>query len=308
MKNSFDSLIENSKSVLILLPSKPFFDQVAAGLALYLSLTKSKDVTISSPSPMTVEFNRLVGVDKIVSDLGNKNLVIKFANYDGKNVERVSADIEGGLFQLTVIPKPSAVAPQKNQIELSYSGVASDTVFLIGGANESHFPILSSEDLTGVQLAHIGMNPLSVSSSSSMTSLARRASSVSEIVASLLLTGRPRQGQADPEAAGQFDPGDTGIYLDADVATNLLMGIESNTDSFSSDTVTADTFYIASELMRAGGKRIQMSGVDTRNLPPGAIPQSPSDESKKSDKNSSDQSAPEDWLDKPKIYKGTPSS
>ena len=42
MENSFASLIESANSILVLLPTKPYFDQVAAALALYLSLSNSK--------------------------------------------------------------------------------------------------------------------------------------------------------------------------------------------------------------------------------------------------------------------------
>ena len=96
MDNSFSSLVDSASSVLILLPNKPYFDQVAAGLSLYLSLSDKKEVTISCPSPMMVGFNRLVGVNKIVAEIGNKNLTIRFAGYDADSIEKVSYDIENG--------------------------------------------------------------------------------------------------------------------------------------------------------------------------------------------------------------------
>src|SRR3990167_10506820 len=100
MDNSFSSLVDSASSVLILLPNKPYFDQVAAGLSLYLSLADRKSATISCPSPMMVGFNRLIGVNKIVEEIGNKNLMIKFAGYDANNIEKVSYDIENGEFKL----------------------------------------------------------------------------------------------------------------------------------------------------------------------------------------------------------------
>jgi hypothetical protein len=90
MDTNFTSLIESATSVLILLPTKPYFDQVAAGLSLYLSLKEKKEVAISSSSPMMVGFNRLIGINKIVTEVGNKNLTIKFAGYDAGNIEKVS--------------------------------------------------------------------------------------------------------------------------------------------------------------------------------------------------------------------------
>ena len=99
MDNSFKSLLEEAKSILILLPLRPFFDQVAGGLGLYLALRESKEAAISSPSEMVVEFNRLVGVNKVTNELGNKNLVIKFSDYQATGIERVSYDIENGEFR-----------------------------------------------------------------------------------------------------------------------------------------------------------------------------------------------------------------
>src|SRR5690554_7864489 len=106
MENSFKSVVDQSRSILVLLPSKPFFDQVAAGLALYLALRDQKQVQIATDSEMIVEFNRLIGVNKITQDIGSKNLIIRFVDYPANDIERVSYDIEDGQFKLSVIPKP----------------------------------------------------------------------------------------------------------------------------------------------------------------------------------------------------------
>src|SRR3989344_5719320 len=100
MENSFRQIVEESKSILIILPNKPYFDQVAAGLSLFLSLRGSRNTQITSVSPMTVEFNRLIGVNKISQEVGNKNLVIRFTDYKASDIERVSYDIEDGQFKL----------------------------------------------------------------------------------------------------------------------------------------------------------------------------------------------------------------
>ena len=117
MENSFKSVIDASKSILILLPTKPYFDQVAGGLGLYLSLRQSKDVLVFSPTPMTVEFNRLIGVNKVTAEMGNKNLIIRFTDYKANDIERVSYDIEDGQFRLTVIPRQRITPPTKDRIE-----------------------------------------------------------------------------------------------------------------------------------------------------------------------------------------------
>ena len=139
MDNSFKSLIDSATSIAIVLPTKPYLDQVAAALALYVSLKPTKDITVTSPTPPTVEFSRLIGVDKISAELGNKNLVITFPNYQATNIERVSYDIEEGQFKLSVIPKQGFESPTSEQTKFEYAGGKADLILLIGGANESHY-------------------------------------------------------------------------------------------------------------------------------------------------------------------------
>jgi hypothetical protein len=160
MDNSFKTLIDSSGEVLILLPEKPSLDQAAAGLSLYLSLLRSgKVATISCSSPMTAEFSRLIGVDKVTNDLGDKNLTIKFVDYNATDVDKVSYDIVDGQFKLTV---------SQNQVQISNKGTNKYKlrrcicrfIILIGGANESHFQ-LANPDFSS-KIIHIGTRLLEI--------------------------------------------------------------------------------------------------------------------------------------------------
>ncbi|KKQ97030.1 hypothetical protein A3E15_01855 [Candidatus Woesebacteria bacterium RIFCSPHIGHO2_12_FULL_42_9] len=281
MQDSFVSLINSSKSVLILLPTKPYLDQAAAGLALYLALREQKDVTIACPTPMTVEFNRLVGVNKVTADPGSKNMIIRFVDYNARNIERISSEVEGNGLYMVVIPNPGAKAPAKENVEISFSGVASDIVILVGGVNESHYPQLSTKDFMGTKLVHVGTRSLAISADKNILSFARPASSVSEVVASLIE--------------------EMGVSGDADIATNLLMGIEEGSRQFKGPDVTAETFELIATLLKKGGQRLP-ERVEKREFspilqaPPVSTPQSVEEESPKE--------PPKDWLE-PKIYKGT---
>jgi hypothetical protein len=278
MDNSFKNQIDAAKSILVLLPQKPYFDQVAAGLSLYLILKDKKDTTIACPSDMLVEFNRLVGVNKIAKELGNKNLVIKFAGYRATDIERVSYDIEDGEFRLTVIPKTGITPPAKDQINVGYSGVAADCVILIGGVNSSHFPALSMPEFSAVKLIHLGVKSFQSPPDKQVISFAKPASSISELVGVLIK--------------------ELGYEIDADASTNLLMGLEEGSTNFSGPQVTADTFQMAADLLRAGGTRkpkIETTGDPFRVSTPEAIEQ---------EKKPSEPEAPKEWVG-PKIYKGT---
>lgn len=304
MENNFTSIIEKSNSILILLPTKPYFDQVAAGLSLYLSLKEKKSVQIYSPTPMTVEFNRLVGVDKISYEIGNRNMIIRFSDYNASDIERVSYDIEDGKFKLTVIPKTDVNPPTKDQVDINYAGISVDTVIIIGGTNESHFPSIQSQELIGANIIHVGVREISLSSDKKYLSFSRPASSISEIMYALLANSK--------------------MVISPDIATNLIMGIEETSKNFEGEGITSETFYTIADLMQYGGKRGANQSALQGNFPPGSIPgqnlimqNRPVSEAQQQLKISEEQNPqnqfsqddqqkknpPKDWLE-PKIYKG----
>lgn len=256
MENSFATLINSAQEVLILLPSKPFMDQVAAGLSLFLSLSESeKSVSISCPAQMVAEYSRLIGVDKVTSDLGNKNLVINLKNYDANNVDKVSYDIIDNQFKLTISPKSGQKSPTKDQIDINYSGASGDLVILVGGANDSHFPAISKEEFKNAKIIHVGTRLLEILNNDlEVLSFAKPASSTSEIVANLIK--------------------ESAFPVNEDIATNLLAGIEEQSKNFQSSEVTADTFEIFAELLKIGGRRMPKI-VPATKYPQCSIPTQP---------------------------------
>jgi hypothetical protein len=253
MENSFSSLIDSAVSVLVVLPTKPYFDQVAAGLSLYLAIHDKKEVSIYCPSPMTVGFNRLVGVNKITSDISNKNLIVRFAGYDANGIDKVSYDIDNGEFKLTVVPKSGLAAPKREEIITSYAGISADLVILVGGANDAHFPILASQELNNAKVAHVGTRVLD--SRREVMSFAKSGATTSELAAALIR--------------------ESGLTLDNDIATNLVMGIEEGSSNFGSPEVTPETFEIFAHLLRSGAQRMPKVRLSPASFPPGAIPTKP---------------------------------
>ena len=253
MSNTFSTFLENAKSILILLPRNPYFDQVAAGLALYLALKEESDVSITTPSPMTVEFNRLVGVDKVSTEGGNKNLKIRLIDYPVDAIDTVSYDgVEGAReVEFLIRPKAGHKAPKKDQVLISHTGYAADAVILVGGANENHFPALSDKSLSDAKIAHIGISDLQTDNGKTILSFARPASSASELMANMLK-------EAD-------------ISISSDAASNLLTGMYDGSRNFSGKNVSAETFEIASDLMKAGGE-VAKKEVDESSFPAGALP------------------------------------
>lgn len=275
MENSFKSQILSAKAVLVLIPQNPTLDEVAAALALYLSVKseEGKNVAVTSSSPMTVEFNRLVGVNKVVSESGNKNLVIKFLDYEAKAIEKVSYDIDNGQFKLTVVPKSGVLAPTRDQVDISHSGISADLIVVVGGTNAQSFPTLSSSELQGVKIVHVGTSPIT-GVATQVISFDRPASSISEIIATLIK--------------------ESGMKLEPDTASNLIAGIEEGSNHFTSPATSAETFALVAELMKSGGRRTLTEQINRESFPAGVIP-GESIEQKET---------PQSWLE-PKIYKGT---
>lgn len=309
MEKSFKSVIDQSSSILILLAKDPSFDQVAAALSLYLSLEGKKAVAVSCPTEMRVEFNRLVGINKISDEVGNKNLVLKFVDYPAENIEKVSYDVENQEFRLSVIPKPQMDPPKKDQIKIAFSGVSADTTILIGGEKAEDFPAFQSNELNETRIIHIGITDVVAPEGKKIISLSRPASAVSELMADYV-----------KEIEGGYHP---------DIASNLLSGIHEGSNNFSGKNVNANTFKLASDLMSAGGKYTKkeefkpalrpggfnfppgMMGIQNMPFPPkmmkGAAKfddESPEEETSEAPEGEAI-NPPASWLNKPKIYKGT---
>ncbi len=274
MTPALSQALAESKSVCIMLPKNPYLDQVAAALSLYLALKDTKNATIFCDTQMTVEFNRLIGVNKVSSSVGNKNLIVKLINYPLANVERVNYDVDGNDLFLAVFPQPGVLPPTKDNVQISYSGVSADTVILIGGSNETHFPLLSQKDFLEMKIIHIGVLDITLPGRQ-ILSLAKGASSISEVVAEYL------------------------FELDAvttdDIATDLFIGLSEGTKNFTVSTVTAQTFALAGRLIEKGARREQMKAF---------VPKSPVQPTSASAVPSTNLGVPKSWVE-PKIYKGT---
>src|SRR3989338_7156248 len=134
------ALLESARLVSVLLPQNPSYDSVASGLALKLSLESlGKSVAAACPDSMTVEFNRLVGVDTITTSITNRDLLITFADQT-EHVDKVSYNLEGGQLQLVVTSKPGS--PHLDHTRLRF----------VSGSGKSDLHILVGVD----QLLHLG--------------------------------------------------------------------------------------------------------------------------------------------------------
>lgn len=226
-------LIEQNQSVSIFLPTNPQFDQVASALALKLALEKKgKMAAVLSPSPATVEFSQLVGVDTIgeKNEFG-QNLVITL-DYPLAQIEKVSYNDNGGKLNLIVQPKTGSPPLQKNQAVFSYEGGNKSLQIVLGVTDLSALGSLADQiDSSNL----VTLSRMSGGNFGKLNIFDPKASCCSEMVAAILFN--------------------LGFMVDEDIAGNLYLGLSNATRNFSSDDIGPGTFEAAAVCLRWGAKK-----------------------------------------------------
>src|SRR3990170_5690812 len=132
--NQTRTILENAKSILIVLGQNPSYDAVASALSFYLSLSAAgKQISVVSPTEMTVGYNELIAVDKIGKTIGSdngRNLIISFPYQEG-SIEKVSYNIENDTFNLVIEPRDG------------YPSITSDMMRYTSAGNGSHDVIVT---------------------------------------------------------------------------------------------------------------------------------------------------------------------
>ena len=307
---SVRSFVDSARHISILLSQKPDFDSVAAGLGLKLSLVSAgKSARVVCPAQMVVEFNRLVGVESVTSDFGNRNLIICFPGQT-EHVDQVNYNLEKGELQLVISPKPEA--PNLDHTRLKYITATQnqDLIITLGVTDLRDLGPVYEQAKDHLQKTTV----ISISHAPHQQQFTpyrlhdHEASSLSEITAHLIDS--------------------LGLSLDQDAATNLLFGLEKATSSFKSPKVSVGTFEIAAKLMRRGARR-HLDEISATDFPAGSVPeqivpnttsgevgqalelapdqlpveQQSSGSASPSSTTNGRKSAPPDWYE-PKIYKG----
>lgn len=270
--SKFQEALAGVNNILVVFPKDPDFDAVSAGLSLSLSLSAlGKKTGVLCISPMLVEFNRLVGVEKVTDKIGSKNITISLRDYPASDIERVSYNIENGEMQLTIIPKPDVAPPNTDQIVSTYGGLAAELVILMGVKNDEqigsgkYIEEINKAGQKIVILQEYIPQAFPLRQRSSIEMVDANASCLSEIVG-LLLT-------------------QSNLPLDQDIASNLLSGITTATRNFTNNRVRPETFDLSGRLLRIA--RSQEVAQKTQS----------------EDQDTSDKNAPREWLE-PKVYKG----
>ena len=204
--NNVQNLISSNSRFSVLI-AEPTEDMLAAGLSLALSLQSAgKEVSVFSSRQPQPEIVGIIGVEKIQTELTEKDMVIAF-NYPLEKIDKVSSSEDNNRLNLMVKIKPEGDPIRKDQIEIVPPQKPAQAGFVIGdetfisGADQ----LLSSG--SWVRVASDGQQkPWAAVNFSS------RESSCSELVARMIQS--------------------IGLPMDRDIAKNLFLGIKKATSSF----------------------------------------------------------------------------
>ncbi|MBI4062421.1 DHH family phosphoesterase [Candidatus Gottesmanbacteria bacterium] len=279
--------LDKAREVLIVTHEKPTSDSIGSTLALYLGLVSlGKKVTVACPEPITVELSNFIGVQKIVSELGNKNFVISLDYVDG-SIEKVSYNIEGDKFNLVIEPRAGFDPFTSEKVHYSYAGVNADLIFAVDTIH-----------LGGLKKLYDGDKNLFASKP--VINIDRHANNAMFGAINLV----DPQASSTAEVVAQFLSG-LGVKLTVDIASNILNALYSATDGFAAQNVTPLAFELAATCLRGGGRRFGPPAggqpvMPATPTPAPAVPLVPAQPKQPAP----NVQTPADWL-KPKIFKSS---
>lgn len=226
-------IITKGSSGVVVLPSNPSPDAVAASTALYLALLKlGKNVTIISSTQVKSD---LIAADKIQQTLsvGGDNLVVSFPYVDGA-IDKIDYHIKGDRFNLVIAPRQGFAKLNPEQVSYSYSGGSFDFIIAVDLPNLQAVGSIYTDNQTqfqGKEIINIDRH-LTNAFFGTVNFVNKTSSSTSELVFKVL-----KELQSE---------------IDKDIATNLYAGIAAATNMFTSYSVNAETFETIAQLLKAG--------------------------------------------------------
>ncbi len=272
-------ILPTVSNIVIVLPQSPSVDHLAAGLALLLSFQQvQRQAVIVSEGPILVGHTNLFGVGAIQSKLpqasgGDYVLTLTGVadpsdpEHPIPSVEKMDYKTEGSdlklIFKVVAGQRfePQAVVP-------SFTGGALEVVFVIGSQTLEGLGAIYTQNQGSFNGAHIVNidNQANNSGFGATNILDNTSSSLSEMIAQLI-----------PALA---------LPLEGDTATNVLSGISFVTNNFQSGNLSADTFLVVAEMLRAGGQRpsapttmpTDQAAIGQAFANAFAMPQSPADQ------------------------------
>ncbi len=311
------NLVNSAHRVLVITHANPSIDTMASALATYLALVKmGKDVTVAMETLPLVEVSNLVGIDKVRTELGGKNLLITYKPYTLGDFEKVSYLEDPGIsssptddsFKLTITPR-DGFSPDPKNFNFSYIGASNfDLVVCVDVLEPTQVGRLYDPQLFATAPIINIDNHDPNKDFGKFNLVEPDAASISEIVTFFLRA--------------------INAQIDVDIASNLYQGIIQATGNFQSEKVAAATFEASAICLRAGarisgpasrssypsgqnmGQNVSPTMVSPSQSRPVAQPvistrqNTPQGTNAPNAAQPTSQSVPEDWT-QPKAYRGT---
>lgn len=231
-----NDLLDQVKTVLVIIGNKSDQDVLAAATSLYKSLqVADKDVSLLASRKPENSFG-IAGASDIKTEIGNQNLTISF-DYNEEAVDKVSYHIgeETNKFYLTIKPKKGSQPLQSDSVDFSYTGAEADLIFSIGVTN-----------LEDLEQLYFGYEKLF--RDTPIISLNTYQTSFGTVKLDTV------KGVGYSEVVGQLLV-ELELVIQSQNATELLHVLELTSNHFQSPRTTATTFELAAQLLKAGAQR-----------------------------------------------------
>ncbi|MDE2590334.1 MAG: hypothetical protein KGL95_11810, partial [Patescibacteria group bacterium] len=240
-------LILNHQDIGVVVRPNPTLDEMAAGLGMYLSLKlMGKNASIACPTDPIVALSSLVGIDKVTKTLSGGgaggDLTVTFPYQEGE-IEKVSYTLDNGKLNIVVKAGEKGLSFSQQDVEFIRSGgTAASLVFFVGVPRMTDVASVVQPVPGQTQVVNIDNKPEN-EKYGDVAVVDGKWSSVSEQIADFVTLLEPQ------------------IELDPDTAQNLLTGIDSATQDFTSPRTSYLAFEVAGILMKKGATRQQSRAI-----------------------------------------------
>ena len=219
------TLVTGAKTVVILTHANPSVDTMASALAIYLAFQKmGKMAIVAMESGPLVEVANLVGIDKVQTSLGGKNLMLTYKPYNDGDFQKIlypgaeGNDAATNEFKLVIVPKEGFV-PDPANFKFIPVGGSADLIITVEVLEPTQLGKLYDQNVFS-QAPVINIDNHDPNKDYGKFNLVEPdAASVSEITTFFLRA--------------------VNAQLDQDMAGNLYQGLVSATSNFSSPKVRA---------------------------------------------------------------------
>ncbi len=241
--------IAKASNIGIVVGQNPTVDQMAAALALNISLNQAnRKSVVASPTEPIVEISSLVGINKVQTSLGGEagDLVVSFPYVEGE-IEKVSYTLENDFLNIIVKAGEKGLSFDERDVKYTRGSGAVDLLVVVGTSRLSDLgELVSGDKIQNAKIINID-NSRENQGFGDIVIVSPEAASVSEVMGDLLLN--------------------LGFHIDRDTAQNLLNGITEATTNFQDPRSTALSFEIASLMMKSGAVRERDASVTSAFSP-----------------------------------------